>query len=139
MVIKYEARDGQVFFDESACFAYEAQLDKKQDETVAMLNRLCKFFDTEGNPIAIDSKDENLESNIYGIVIKHCTDEEKDAILFTFGQMFDDLYCALRDSDFDCENEVILVYDWTSNRGWTELDWEKQDYHRFIEKVMEGA
>lgn len=138
MKIKYEAKDGQVFFDEVSCLAYEAKLDKEQDEAMATLNRLCKFFDTDGNRFSLDDK-ENPEANIYGVVIKNCTDEERDTILYVFSQLFDDLYQALFDSDFDCNNEVILVYDWTSNRGWTELDWEKQDYHKFITKVLEGA
>ena len=138
MKIKYEAKDGQVFFDEASCLAYEAKLDKEQDEAMATLNRLCKFFDIDGNRFSLDDK-KNPEANIYGVVIKNCTDEERDTILYVFGQLFDDLYQALFDSDFDCNNEVVLVYDWTSNRGWTELDWEKQDYHKFITKVLEGA
>lgn len=139
MKIKYEAKDGQVFLDEASCLAYEAKLDKEQDEAMATLNRLCKFFDTDGNRFSLDDK-ENPEANIYGVVIKNCTDEERDTILYVFGQLFDDLYQALFDSDFDCNNEVVLVYDWTFNQGcWTELDWEKQDYHKFITKVLEGA
>lgn len=129
---------GQIFFDEVSCLAYEAQLDKEHDEAITTLNRLCKFFDTDGNPIILDNK-ENPESNIYGVVIKNCSDKEKDTILFIFGQLFDDLYHALNDSNFNCENEITLVYDWTSSRGWTELDWEKKDYHKFIAKIMERA
>ena len=138
MKIKYEAKDGQVFFDKESCLAYEAKLDKEQDEAIATLNRLCKFFDTDGNRFSLNDK-ENPEADIYGVVIKNCTDEERDTILYVFSQLFDDLYQALFNSDFDCNNEVVLVYDWTSNRGWTELDWEKQDYHKFITKILEGA
>lgn len=138
MKIKYEAKDGQVFFDEASCLAYEAQLDKERNEAIDMLNRLCKFFDTDGNPLII-KEEENPETNIYGVVIKHCSDEEKETILFLFGQLFDDLYQALSFSDFTSENEVTLVYDWTTNNGWTELDWEKQDYHKFVTKILEGA
>lgn len=138
MKIKYEAKDGRVFFDEASCLAYEAKLDKEQSEAMATLNRLCKFFDTDGNRFFLDDK-ENPEANIYGVVIKNCTDEERDTILYMFGQLFDYLYQALSGSDFDYNNEVILIYDWTSNQGWTELNWERQDYHKFITKVLEGA
>lgn len=138
MRIKYEAKDGQVFFDEASCLAYEAKLEKERNEAIDTLNRLCKFFDTDGNPITINDG-ENPESDIYSVVIKHCSDEEKRTILFLFGQLFDDLYHALSSSDFDCENEVTLVYDWTTSNGWTELDWEKKDYHSFVAKILEGA
>lgn len=138
MKIKYEAKDGQVFFDEASCLAYEAKLEKEHNEAIDTLNRLCKFFDTDGNPITIKDG-ENPESDIYGVVIKNCSDEEKETILFLFGQLFDDLYHALHYSNFDSKNEVTLVYDWTTSNGWTELDWEKQDYHKFIAKILEGA
>lgn len=138
MKIKYEAKDGQVFFDEASCLAYEAKLNKERNEAIDTLNRLCKFFDTDGNPLIV-KEGENPEADIYGVVIKHCSDEEKKTILFLFGQLFDDLYQALSFSDFDSENEVTLVYDWTTSNGWTELDWEKQDYHKFVTKILEGA
>lgn len=138
MKIKYEAKDGQVFFDKASCLAYEAQLDKERNEAIDILNRLCKFFDTDGNSLII-KEGENPEADIYGVVIKPCSDEEKQTILFLFGQLFDDLYQALSCSSFDSENEVTLVYDWSTSNNWTELDWEKQDYHKFVTKILEGA
>jgi len=39
------------------------------------------------------------------------------------------------------ENEIILIYDWTGEHGggWAELDFEQQDFHKFVNKVMGWA
>ena len=138
MIIKYEARDGQVFFDEDACRNYEAKLDKAESETVTLLNRFCKFFDTNGNQIILTNR-EPTEGNIYGVSIKNCSKDEAEMISSIFENLFEDLHWALYNSDFDVNNEVILVYDWTTGIGWTEIDMEKQEWHNFVTKIIEGA
>ena len=52
---------------------------------------------------------------------------------------FDDLYFALTESNFQTNCEVILVYDWTGDgRDWFEIDYEKQEWFKFVSAVLGG-
>lgn len=139
MTIKmsYVADDGTVFDTESACVEYETRTLKKDVDTVTLLNRVCKFYRSEGDRFQIDTTFK--ETGIYGINLK-CSVDEIEEVMSAFGSHFDDLYFALGSSDFQCNGEAILVYDWTgSGRGWMEIDLEHQEWFGMVAKVMEGA
>lgn len=139
MTIKmsYVADDGTVFNTESACVEYETRKLKKDVDTVTLLNRVCKFYRSEGDRFQIDTTFK--ETDIYGINLK-CSVDEIEEVMSAFGSHFDDLYFALESSDFQCDGEAILVYDWTgSGRGWMEIDLEHQEWFSMVAKVMEGA
>lgn len=139
MTIKmsYVADDGTIFKTEQECVEYEARKLKKDAETAALLNRVCKFYRSEGERFQIDTTFK--ETDIYGINLK-CSVDEIEKVMSAFGSHFDDLYFALEASDFQCNGEAILVYDWTgSGHGWTEVDCEKQEWFSMVNKVMEGA
>lgn len=138
MEIKYIAKDGKPFDSEMECVAHELALDKEAVEEAEILNQFCKFFDSDGNQFKIDATYD--ESKIYGVSIK-CPGGEAYDIINIFSKRFDDLNYALQASDFGMENEIILVYDWTGEHGggWAELDFEQQDFHKFVNKVMGWA
>lgn len=139
MTIKmsYVADDGTVFKTEQECVEYETRKLKKDVETVTLLNRVCKFYRSEGDRFQIDTTFK--ETDIYGINLK-CSVDEIEEVMSAFDSHFDDLYFALESSDFQCDGEVILVYDWTgSGRGWMEIDLEHQEWFSMVAKVMEGA
>lgn len=139
MTIKttYVADDGTIFETEAECVEYEAKKNKRIADEVALLNRVCKFFDSSGKQFLIDHKFK--EEDVYGINLK-CPADEVDDVLTVFGNHFDSFYYALEGSDFQTNYEVILVYDWTgSNCGWTEIDYEKQEWITMVKKVMDGA
>ena len=139
MTIKtsYVADDGTIFSTESECVEYESRKNKQIADEVALLNRVCKFFDSSGNQFLIDNK--FRETDVYGINIK-CPADEVDDVMTVLGNHFDDLYYALEASDFQTSSEVILAYDWTgSGHGWFEIDYEKQEWLSMINKVMGGA
>lgn len=139
MTIKmsYVADDGTVFKTEQECVEYEARKLKKDVETVTLLNRVCKFYRSEGDRFQIDTTFK--ETDIYGINLK-CSVDEIEEVMSAFGSHFDDLYFALEASNFQCKGEAILVYDWTgSGHGWMEIDLERQEWFSMVAKVMEGA
>lgn len=139
MTIKtsYVAEDGTIFDTEEECVKYESRKNKQISDEVALLNRVCKFFDSTGKQFLIDSRFK--ETDVYGINIK-CPADEVGDVMTALGNHFDDLYYALQASDFQINSEVILVYDWTgSGDGWLEIDYEKQEWFSMVNKVMEGA
>ena len=139
MTIKmsYVADDGTIFKTEQECVEYEARKLKKDVETATLLNRVCKFYCSKGNRFQIDTTFK--ETDIYGVNLK-CSVDEIEEVMSAFSSHFDDLYFALEASDFQCDGEAILVYDWTgSGRGWTEIDYEQQEWFSMVAKVMEGA
>jgi hypothetical protein len=139
MTIKtsYVADDGTIFSTEEECVEYEARKNKQITDEVALLNRVCKFFDSSGKQFLIDNK--SRETDVYGINIK-CPADEVDDVMTVLGNHFDDLYYALEASDFQTNSEVVLVYDWTgSGHGWLEIDYEKQEWFNMVNKVMGGA
>ena len=139
MTIKtsYVADDGTIFSTESECVEYESRKSKQIADEVALLNRVCKFFDSSGSQFLIDGK--FRETDVYGINI-NCPVDEVDDVMTVLGNHFDDLYYALESSDFQTNSEVILVYDWTgSGHGWIEIDYEKQEWFSMVNKVMRGA
>lgn len=139
MIIKtsYVADDGTIFETEADCIQYEASKDRQIGEEVKLLNRVCKFFTSTGKQFEIDGTFN--EHEIYGINIS-CSPDEVDDVLTAFGNHFDDLYFALQQSDFETNSEVVLTYDWTGNcSGWTEIEYDKQEYLKFMEKVLGWA
>ena len=139
MTIKtsYVADDGTIFNTEKECMEYESRKNKQISDEVAILNRVCKFFDSTGKQFLIDSRFK--ETDVYGINIK-CLADEVDDVMTALGNHFDDLYYALLASDFQTNSEAILVYDWTgSGDGWIEIDYEKQEWFSMVNKVMERA
>lgn len=133
----YVADDGTEFEKESECRDYELRTSKVIADELAVVHRLCKFFNAEGKQISLDYRFN--ESDVYGVRIK-CPADEVDDVMTIFGKHFDDLYFTLEGSDFQTNCEVILVYDWTGDgKGWSEIDYEKQEWHRFVSAVMEGA
>ena len=139
MTIKmsYVADDGTIFKTEQECVEYETRKLKKDVETATLLNRVCKFYRSEGDRFQIDTTFK--ETDIYGVNLK-CSVDEIEEVMSAFGSHFDDLYFALKASDFQCDGEAILVYDWTgSGRGWMEIDLEHQEWFSMVAKVMEGA
>ncbi len=130
----YVADDGTEFDTESKCRDYEARTSKIIADELAVVHRVCKFFDAEGNQISLDYRFN--ESDVYGVRI-HCPADEVDDVMTIFGNHFDDLYFALEGSSFQTNCEVILVYDWTGNGGgWSEIDYEKQEWFKFVSAVM---
>lgn len=139
MIIKttYVADDGTIFETESACLQYEARKRTKYAQEVEFVNKLCKFFDTDGERLEAD--DVFNENKIYAVTID-CAPDDVEAIMNIFGDHFDDLYYALESSDFQTDCEVTLVYDWTGNSdGWKEIDYEQKTYLEFMKKVMGWA
>lgn len=139
MTIKttYVADDGTIFETEAECVEYEVKKNKRIADEVAFLNRVCKFFDSSGKQFLIDHKFN--EADVYGINLK-CPADEVDDVQAVFGNHFDSLYYALEGSDFQTNCEVILVYDWTGSCcGWTEIDYEKQEWITMVNKVINGA
>lgn len=130
----YVADDGTEFDTEEECMKYESKKNKQISDEVAILNRVCKFFDSSGKQFLIDSKFK--ETDVYGINIK-CPADEVDDVMTIFGKHFDDLYFALASSGFQTNSEVILVYDWTgSGYSWIEIDYEKQEWFKFVSAVL---
>lgn len=130
----YVADDGTVFNTESECRDYEARTSKIIADELAVVHRVCKFFNTDGKQISLDYRFK--ETDVYGVRI-NCPADEVDDVMTIFGKHFDDLYFALESSDFQTNCEVVLVYDWTGDgRGWTEIDYEKQEWFKFISAVM---
>lgn len=130
----YVADDGTEFNTESECRNHEAKISKVIADELATVNRLCKFFNSGGRQISLDYRFK--ESDVYGIRIK-CSVDEVDDVITIFRNHFDDLYFALKGSDFQTNCEVILVYDWTGDgRGWSEIDYEKQEWFAFISAVL---
>lgn len=139
MTIKmsYVADDGTIFPTEQECVEYETRKLKKDVETATFLNRVCKFYRSEGDRFQIDTTFK--ETDIYGVNLD-CPVEEIEEVMSAFGSHFDDLYFALEASDFQCDGKAILVYDWTGNgRGWIEVDLEQQEWFNMVAKVIEGA
>ena len=139
MIIKmsYVADDGTVFKTEEECVEYETRKLKKDVDTATLLNRVCKFYRSDGDRFQIDTTFK--ETDIYGINLK-CSVDEIEEVMSAFGSHFDDLYFALEASDFQCNGEAILVYDWTgSGRGWMEIDLEHQEWFNMVAKVVEGS
>ena len=133
----YVANDGTEFDTESKCRDYEARTSKIIADELAVVHRVCKFFNAEGKQIQLDYRFD--ESDVYGVRIS-CPAEEANKVMTIFGKHFDDLYFALEGSNFQTNCEVILVYDWTgSGRGWMEIDLEHQEWFCMVAKVMEGA
>lgn len=130
----YVADDGTEFDTESKCRDYEARTSKIIADELAVVHRVCKFFNSEGKPIQLDYRFN--ESDVYGVHI-NCPADEVDDVMTIFGKHFDDLYFALEGSNFQTNCEAILVYDWTSDGGgWFEIDYEKQEWFKFIFAVM---
>lgn len=130
----YVADDGTEFDTESKCRDYEAKTSKVIADELAVVHRVCKFFNSEGKQIQLDYRFN--ESDVYGVRI-NCPADEVDDVMTIFGKHFDDLYFALADSGFQTNCEAILVYDWTGNGGgWSEIDCEKQEWFKFIFAVM---
>lgn len=130
----YVADDGTEFDSESKCRDYEAKISKVIADELATVNRVCKFFNSGGQQISLDYRFN--ESEVYGVCI-NCPVDEVDDVMTIFRNHFDDLYFALEGSDFQTSCEVILVYDWTGDgRGWSEIDYEKQEWFKFIFAVM---
>lgn len=130
----YVADDGTEFDTESKCRDYEAKTSKIIANELATVNRLCKFFNSGGQQISLDYRFN--ESDVYGVRID-CPADEVDDVMTIFRNHFDDLYSALESSDFQTNYEVILVYDWTDyGRGWSEIDYEKQEWFKFISAVV---
>lgn len=133
----YVADDGTEFDTESKCRDYEAKTSKIIADELAVMHRVCKFFDSEGKQIQLDYRFN--ESDVYGVRI-NCSANEVDDVMTIFGKHFDDLYFALASSGFQTNCEVILVYDWTdSGHGWIEIDYEKQEWFNMANKVMGGG
>lgn len=130
----YVAEDGTEFNTEKECRDYEAKTSEVIANELAVMRRVCKFFNSEGKQIQLDYRFD--ESNVYGVRI-NCLADEVDDVMTIFGKHFDDLYFALESSNFLTSCEVILVYDWTGNNAeWYELDYEKQEWFKFICAVM---
>ena len=130
----YVADDGTEFDTESKCRDYEAKTSKVIADELAVMHRVCKFFNSEGKQIQLDYRFN--ESDVYGVRIS-CSADEVDNVMTIFGKHFDDLYFALASSNFQTNCEVILVYDWTDyGRDWFEIDCEKQEWFKFIFAVM---
>lgn len=133
----YVADDGTEFDTESKCRDYEAKTSKIIADELAIVHRVCKFFNSEGKQIQLDYRFN--ESDMYGVRI-NCSANEVDDMMAIFGKHFDDLYFALASSGFQTNSEVILVYDWTgSGDGWIEIDYEKQEWFSMVNKVMGRA
>ena len=133
----YVADDGTEFDTENKCRDYEAKTSKVIADELAVMHRVCKFFNSEGKQIQLDYQFN--ESDVYGVRI-NCSADEVDNVMTIFGKHFDDLYFALASSNFQTNSEVILVYDWTgSGDGWLEIDYEKQEWFSLVNKVMERA
>lgn len=130
----YVADDGTEFDTESKCRDYEAKTSKVIADELAVVHRVCKFFNSEGKQVQLDYRFN--ESDVYGVRI-NCPANEVDDVMTIFGKHFDDLYFALTESNFQANCEVILVYDWTGDgRDWFEIDYEKQEWFKFISAVM---
>lgn len=130
----YVADDGTEFDTESKCRDYEAKTSKVIADELAVVHRVCKFFNDEGKQIQLDYRFD--ESDVYGVRI-NCPADEVDDVMTIFGKHFDDLYFALESSNFKINCEVILVYDWTGNcAGWSEIDDEKKEWFKLISAVM---
>ena len=131
----YVADDGTEFDTESKCRDYEAKTSKVIADELAVMHRVCKFFNSEGKQIQLDYRFN--ESDVYGVHI-NCSADEVDNVMTIFGKHFNDLYFALASSSFQTNCEVILVYDWTDyGRDWFEIDCEKQEWFKFIFAVLE--
>lgn len=130
----YVADDGTEFDTESKCRDYEAKTSKVIADELAVIHRVCKFFDSEGNQIQLDYRFK--ESDVYGVRI-NCPANEVDDVMTIFGKHFDDLYFALTESNFQTNCEVILVYDWTGiDTGWFEIDDGKQEWFKLISAIL---
>lgn len=130
----YVADDGTEFDTESKCRDYEAKTSKVIADELAIVHRVCKFFDSEGKQIQLDYRFN--ESDVYGVRI-NCPANEVDDVMTIFGKHFDDLYFALASSGFQINCAVILVYDWTDyGRDWFEIDCEKQEWFKFVSAVL---
>lgn len=132
--VSYIADDGAVFSTESECVDYENRQKQRAEKDVRVFNEYCKFFDAEGTQFQIDKH--FSEGSIYGVSIRSTPNEMIDVILNLFGSHFDSLYWALESSDYQSNNEVILVYDWIGGDGWKEIDYEQREYLKFIKGVM---
>lgn len=130
----YVADDGTEFDTENKCRDYEAKISKVIADELAVVHRVCKFFNSEGKQIQLDYRFN--ESDVYGVRI-NCPAEEVNKVMTIFGKHFDDLYFALASSGFQINSEVILVYDWTgSGDDWIEIDDEKQEWFKFIFAIL---
>ena len=130
----YVADDGTEFDTESKCRDYEAETSKVIADELAVVHRVCKFFNAEGKQIQLDYRFN--ESDVYGVHI-NCSADEVDNVMTIFGKHFDDLYFALASSSFQTNCEVILIYDWTDyDRDWFEIDYEKQEWFKFVSAVL---
>lgn len=130
----YVADDGTEFEKKSECRDYEARTSKVIADELAVVHRLCQFFNVEGQQISLDYRFN--ESDVYGVRIK-CSAYEVEDVMCIFGKHFDDLYFALESSCFQTNCEVVLVYDWTgSGGGWCEVDLEKQEWVKFVSAVI---
>lgn len=130
----YVADDGTEFDTESKCRDYEAKTSKVIADELAVVHRVCRFFNSEGKQIQLDYRFN--ESDVYGVRI-NCLADEVDNVMTIFGKHFDDLYFALASSSFQTNCEVILVYDWTDyGRDWFEIDYEKQEWFKFVSAVL---
>lgn len=130
----YVADDGTEFDTKSKCRDYEAKTSKVIADELAVVHRVCRFFNSEGKQIQLDYRFN--ESDVYGVRI-NCPADEVDDVMTIFGKHFDDLYFALASSSFQTNCEVILVYDWTDcGRDWFEIDYEKQEWFNFISAVL---
>lgn len=130
----YVADDGTEFDTESKCRDYEAKTSKVIADELAVMHRVCRFFNSEGKQIQLDYRFN--ESDVYGVRI-NCSADEVDNVMTIFGKHFNDLYFALASSSFQTNCEVILVYDWTDyGRDWFEIDYEKQEWFKFVSAVL---
>ena len=130
----YVADDGTEFDTESKCRDYEAKTSKVIADELAVMHRVCRFFNSEGKQIQLDYRFN--ESDVYGVRI-NCPADEVDDVMTIFGKHFDDLYFALASSSFQTNCEVILVYDWTDyGRDWFEIDYERQEWFKFVSAVL---
>lgn len=139
MIIKtsYVANDGTVFDNEKSCVDYEARQHAKAQDELRVLNRLCVFYNSEGEVIKMTERFD--ESDVYGVHIK-CSADEVDLVEQVFGAHFDTLYYTLMDSDFRMNHEVILAYDWVgSGNGWKEIDYEQQEWISMVSKILKWA
>ena len=130
----YVADDGTEFDTESKCRDYEAKTSKVIADELAVMHRVCRFFNSEGKQIQLDYRFN--ESDVYGVHI-NCSADEVDNVMTIFGKHFNDLYFALASSSFQTNCEVILVYDWTDyGRDWFEIDYERQEWFKFVSAVL---
>lgn len=140
MTIKtiFVANDGKEFSTEAECTRYENSQDRQRIEEAAFLNRVCKFFNAEGEQIVLNT--EFKEEDIYGVVI-YCSMDEVHDVRTTFGNHFDSLYYALEASSFGSNcSEVVLAYKWFGEySNWCEIEYDEREWYSFIKKVLEWA